>query len=170
LVGHSYAGMVITACADRLGARIRRLVYWNAFVPRDGEALLDLVPPDYRTLFESLVEDDGGVMLPWPVWREAFMNDADANLARACYARLNRQPWATFTEPVTLGRDPAALACAKSYINATEDTALPHALPWHPRLSQRLGLFRLVQVAGGHELCFTAPARLAQAIADAARD
>ena len=30
LVGHSYGGMIITGVADRVGDRIRRLVYWNA--------------------------------------------------------------------------------------------------------------------------------------------
>jgi len=29
LVGHSYGGMIITAGADRVPDRIRRLVYWN---------------------------------------------------------------------------------------------------------------------------------------------
>jgi pimeloyl-ACP methyl ester carboxylesterase len=29
LVGHSYAGMIITAVADRLPRHVRRLVYWT---------------------------------------------------------------------------------------------------------------------------------------------
>jgi pimeloyl-ACP methyl ester carboxylesterase len=36
LLGHSYGGMVITGVADKAPERIRRLVYWNAFVPQDG--------------------------------------------------------------------------------------------------------------------------------------
>jgi hypothetical protein len=58
----------------------------------------------------------------------------------------------------------------KSYINCQQDTALPHSLPWHPRLSEKLGLFRLVECAGSHELCFTDPQRLADAIERAGRD
>jgi hypothetical protein len=58
----------------------------------------------------------------------------------------------------------------KSYINCTEDTALPHSYPWHPRLSEKLGLFRLIQIPGGHEICFTHPERLARAIIAAGRD
>jgi pimeloyl-ACP methyl ester carboxylesterase len=42
LVGHSYGGMVATVVADRAVERIARLVYLDAFVPRDGESLLDL--------------------------------------------------------------------------------------------------------------------------------
>ena len=37
VVGHSYAGMILTALADKIPERIRRLVYWNAFVPNDGD-------------------------------------------------------------------------------------------------------------------------------------
>src|SRR5262249_32297680 len=32
LVGHSYGGMIVTGVADCVPERIRRLVYWNAFV------------------------------------------------------------------------------------------------------------------------------------------
>ena len=41
LVGHSYGGMVITGVADALSDRIRSLVYLDAFVPKDGEALVN---------------------------------------------------------------------------------------------------------------------------------
>ena len=52
---------------------------------------------------------------------------------------------------------PADMQIPKSYINCTEDTALPHSLPYHPRLSEKLGLYRLVQTPGSHEICFTNP-------------
>ncbi|MGR3803371.1 MAG: alpha/beta fold hydrolase [Marinibacterium profundimaris] len=40
LVGHSYAGMVISGAYDRLPrGTIRRLVYWSAFVPTAAKAL-----------------------------------------------------------------------------------------------------------------------------------
>ncbi len=170
LVGHSYGGMVITAIADRMTERVRRLVYWNAFVPDDGQALIDLVPAHYVAMFEPLVAADGSITLPFPVWREAFINDGSLELAEHAYGLLNPHPWATFTEPLRLSRPPAALPCAKSYLNCTEDTALPHSLPWHPRLSEKLGLFRLVQCPGSHELCFTNPTLLGQKIMEAGRD
>jgi hypothetical protein len=39
--------------ATQVPNRIRRLVYWNAFVPNNGESLNDMVPPPYVTLFEQ---------------------------------------------------------------------------------------------------------------------
>lgn len=170
LVGHSYGGMVITAIADRMPECVRRLVYWNAFVPHDGQALVDLVPAHFVAMFRSLVAADGSIMLPFPVWREAFMNDASLAQAEAAYGELNPHPWASLTEPLRLTHTPAALPCAKSYLNCTEDTAMPHSLPWHPRMSEKLGLFRLVQCPGGHELCFTNPTLLGQKIMEAGRD
>ena len=42
LAGHSYGGMVITAVATRLGARIDAIAYIDAFLPGDGESLWDV--------------------------------------------------------------------------------------------------------------------------------
>ena len=172
LVGHSYGGMVITGVADAAANRIRRLVYWNAFVPNNGECLNDMVPPHYRGLFDAIHAErgDGSVVLPFPIWREAFINDADLELAQKAYDVLNPHPLATFSDKIALKGNPAEMPLAKSYINCTEDTALPHSHGWHPRLSEKLGLFRLVQVAGSHELCFSDPASLAKAIMAAGRD
>lgn len=170
LVGHSYGGMVITGVADQLAPRIRRLVYWNAFVPNDGECLNDMLPPEIVELFDSLVGDDGAMLMPFPVWREALMNDATLALAQEAYAKLNPHPYKTFTESIVLATNPADMTIAKSYINCTEDISIPQSLGWHPRLSEKLGLFRLVQTPGSHELCFTNPALLAQKIMEAGRD
>ncbi len=46
LVGHSYAGLVITGVAERAANRLAQLVYLDAAVPRDGEAGLDLFAPE----------------------------------------------------------------------------------------------------------------------------
>lgn len=171
LMGHSYGGMVISQAVVRVPDRIRRLVYWNAFVPLDGQCLNDMVPPHYVAMFDQIAAASrNAVVLPYPIWREAFINDADAALAESSYARLNPHPYRTFTEPAKLGTELAALQVGKSYINCRQDTALPHSLSWHPRLSERLGLFRLVECEGSHELCFTNPERLAQKIIEAGRD
>lgn len=136
----------------------------------DGQALVDLVPAHYAEMFKSVVAADGGITLPFPIWRDAFINDAPLALAERAYRELNPHPWASFTEPVRLTRPPAALSVAKSYLDCTEDTALPHSYGWHPRLSEKLGLFRLVQCPGSHELCFTNPSLLGQKIMEAGRD
>ena len=171
LVGHSYGGMVISHMPARLPGRIRRLVYWNAFVPQPGECLNDLVPPHYTALFDGVAAaSNGAVVLPFPIWREAFINDADLSLAQRAYDVLNPHPYKTFQDPITLSQPMAACPIPKSYLNCRQDTALPQSLGWHPRLSERLGLFRYVECEGSHETWFTNPAALASAIEAAARD
>ena len=171
LVGHSYGGMVISGAAARLLPRLARLVYVNAFVPLPGECLNDMVPPHYKALFDAVAAGNGNaVMLPFEIWREAFINDADLELAQTAYAKLNQHPYRTFTEPIALEQPVAALAVGKSYLNCVLDTAMPASMPWHPRLSERLGLFRYIECAGSHEAWFTQPAALARAIVEAGRD
>jgi pimeloyl-ACP methyl ester carboxylesterase len=172
LVGHSYGGMIITGVADRVSDRIRRLVYWNAFVPNDGESVFDMLPSELIGAFSAAAaeREDGAVVLPFPVWREALINDADLDTARRTYDALNPHPLKTLTDKISLSANPAGMSVAKSYVNCTEDISLPHHYPWHPRLSQKLGFFRLIQVPGSHELCFSNPPLLAQAIMHAGRD
>ena len=170
LVGHSYGGMVITGIADLMPKRIRRLVYWNAFVPNDGESLLDMTPPHYKELFDSILQPDGSVTLPYELWREAFINDVSSEVAEKYYGLLNAHPYKTFIDKSNTTSNPSDMPIRKSYINATEDTALPQSFGWHPRLSEKLGLFRLVQLEGSHEVCFSNPELLSSKIIEAGRD
>ena len=65
LVGHSSSGVVITGAADRVPERISQVVYLDAFVPDDGQAVFDLVTPDRREALEGLVSTEGkGWLLP----------------------------------------------------------------------------------------------------------
>jgi pimeloyl-ACP methyl ester carboxylesterase len=172
LLGHSYGGTIISKVVEAIPDRVRRLVYWNAFVLNDGESLNDNVPPPYRALFESMSQasPDGSVMMPFPIWREAFINDGDLATAERTYAQLSPEPYQPFIDKLDL-KAFYALQTPRSYINCTEDTALPPGeWGWHPRMSSRLGLYRLVQIKGSHEVMFTAPERLAAAIVEAGRD
>src|SRR5690349_6349785 len=44
LVGHSYGGMVLAGVAGRAAERLSQLVYLDAYVPRHGQSMVDLVP------------------------------------------------------------------------------------------------------------------------------
>src|SRR5258707_4888261 len=57
LVGHRYGGMVITGVADRVPARIHRLVYLDAMVPNDGESVMSIVSDHGRWLKEMTKGD-----------------------------------------------------------------------------------------------------------------
>jgi len=61
LLGHSYGGMVATGVADRIGSRLARIVYIDAFAPKDGQSLFDLVGPKAEGNMRKGAEKDGDV-------------------------------------------------------------------------------------------------------------
>ena len=58
VVGHSYAGMIITGVAEHARHRIARLVYIDAFVPEHGQSAMQLLPPNIREAFRKLAAPD----------------------------------------------------------------------------------------------------------------
>jgi pimeloyl-ACP methyl ester carboxylesterase len=107
LVGHSYGGMVVTGVADRVPERIARMVYVDAFLPREGESLFDLLPEGFVTGVRSSAVD-GRVPPPgddpgYPSWY---------------LERVVEHPLAAFEQPLRLegrGNDIPAV-----YIRCTE--------------------------------------------------
>lgn len=126
LVGHSWGGYPLTAAAPRLASRLRKLVYWNAFVPAEGRSLMDEVPPHYAEMFTQIAAASGNdsVVFPYEVFAAAFMQDADDSVQRLTHGLLVPQPLRYFTETVT-PVDPAALGVPATYLAGTEDLALP---------------------------------------------
>lgn len=49
LVGHSYGGMVVTGVADVMATNIASIVYLDAFVPQNGQSIIELGPKDGAT-------------------------------------------------------------------------------------------------------------------------
>src|SRR3989304_5316424 len=67
LVGHSYGGMVITGVADRVGQKVRALVYVDAALPKNGQAMFDLILPARRdAMLRSADEGGEGWKVPVP--------------------------------------------------------------------------------------------------------
>ncbi len=78
LIGHSYGGMVATGVADRAGDRVARLIYLDAFVPTNGQALTDLVPPAERErLLGSVQTGDGWRVTPNPTPPDTLPEDLE---------------------------------------------------------------------------------------------
>lgn len=171
LVGHSFGGTVIQKVAEALPERLARLVFLNAFVLRDGESLNDALPEDFARVFEVAARrsGDGTMVVPFEVFREMFIGDADLPTARRVYAGLRPVALALIAERLELSRF-FRLQTPRSYVNCTEDMAFPpQAGGWHPGMSARLGVFRLVQMPGSHESMYTRPAELAGKLIEAGR-
>ena len=66
LVGHSYAGVVITGVAQRSAARLRHLVYLDAVVPRPGESWSSGQSEETRAGRRQAIADHGALPAPAP--------------------------------------------------------------------------------------------------------
>ena len=60
LVGHSYAGMIITGVAEHARDRIAQLVYVDALVPEHGQSAMHILPQPTRDTFRTLADEGGG--------------------------------------------------------------------------------------------------------------
>ena len=165
LLGHSWGGYVVCGSAPRVAPRVKRTVFWSAFVPQDGESLMDAVPPHYADLFNAQAAasgDDDTVSLPFEVWAGAFMQDASEDAQRAVYGLLAPQPMGTFREAPNQ-KPFFDLDVPSTYVLSTEDVALPPGEYGWDRFPTRLAGAPVIETPGSHEANFTRPAELADA-------
>lgn len=66
LLGHSYAGMVVSGVLDLAPDRITAAIYCDAYVPDDGQSCFGLANDLYRRLFLDNAAKDGFSVLPPP--------------------------------------------------------------------------------------------------------
>ena len=145
LCGHSYGGSVITGAADRIPERIRALVYLDAFVPEDGECLLDLAPEHAQHMrLQAETAGDGWSVPPIPA--ERFnVNTGDAAWVDA---QCTSQSIASFEEHIRLNRV-ASHTHDATYILATGWDDSPFAVA-HERAKAKGWKTRTVTC--GHEV------------------
>ncbi|MCW2366217.1 pimeloyl-ACP methyl ester carboxylesterase [Sphingobium sp. B7D2B] len=106
LVGHSYGGMVITGVSALRGTRIRSLIYLDAFLPKDGEMLWDIVDDATRAMYIENQRQSPGLVQPiFPI-----------PPGRA--GRVSGHPLLTLLEPVKLGGEEDAVA-RRTYVFAS---------------------------------------------------
>jgi pimeloyl-ACP methyl ester carboxylesterase len=162
MVGHSWGGYPITGAAHRLAPRLKKLIYWSAFVPAEGQSLMDEVPPPYVELFNAMAGASGNnsVTLPFEVFAGGFIQDGTPEVQKLVYDLLVPQPLQYFSETVA-PIDPAKLGVPVSYVLSADDVALPPGeYGWAPRFPERLGVTAIAG-PGSHEACFTRPEELA---------
>ncbi|QNI07298.1 alpha/beta hydrolase [Mycobacterium kubicae] len=169
LVGHSLGGAVICKVAEAIPERIGRLVFYAAVVPHDGEAIYDGYPPIYRLALNQWFAEsfDGTITLPFEVWRNGFIPEADLEVAQWAYQQLWPEPCRTVLDRVDLTKF-HTLRTPRTFLVGTDDCTMPGG--WHPQMTSRVGPFRLLETPGGHELMFTNPDLLADKLIEAARD
>lgn len=152
LIGHSMGGVVITQAAARCPQRLAGLVYVSAFVPRDGQSLMDLTQlPEAagdQVQANMVVEGDPPVArMPAGAARKALFACSDDEQAAWAATTLRPQPVIPFTEPVTLGGD-AFASLPRAYVICERDRAIMPAL--QRRMLAAAGCDRVLELDTDH--------------------
>jgi pimeloyl-ACP methyl ester carboxylesterase len=161
LCGHSYGGMIISGVAEQMAPALRSIVFLDAFVPKNGEAVHDLTGPAVREAAAAAMQRGDIVISPRPA--EAFgVNAADrAWVDRLCVG----QPIGTFTDKIALSGAVDRIA-RKSYIRAAS-----YANPGFDRAlaaAKSNPAWRTYEVACGHDVMVDAPERLTEILLEVA--
>lgn len=161
VVGHSYAGMVITGVADRLAARLRHLVYLDAVVPHPGESWSAWHAEETRVQRRRAIAETGTIPAPDPA---VFgLRGADhAWVAR----RQTPHPGGVYDEPLEFDAERVA-ALPRTFIDCTAPALATIAVS-RQRVRSEPG-WSVVEIATGHDAMVSAPGELLAALLAAAR-
>jgi pimeloyl-ACP methyl ester carboxylesterase len=160
LIGHSYGGMVATGVADRARDRIATLVYLDAFAPRDGESVFDILPPATRDQRQSgATGGDGWRIPPGPMPPDT--PEADRTWAEP---RRVPQPMKTFSQKLQFRS--GELTLPRHYIYCTRRPPDDRFRTFHER-AKREG-WGAHEIDASHNPHITAPELLANLLTDIA--
>lgn len=130
LTGHSMGGMVITAVAEKVPGKISKLVYIGAFLPANGQALVDLAfsDPDSK-LGPSLIESADRLTLDVNADRltDLFIHDGNAAAQKQVTDNYRAEPALPFTNKVTLTGENFG-GVDKVYIKTLQDIVISPGL------------------------------------------
>jgi pimeloyl-ACP methyl ester carboxylesterase len=153
LCGHSYGGCVIAGVIEREPERIASAVFLDAFIPRDGESVFDIVPEAQRTRQLDATARAGGIGIP-PIASHHFrVNEADQALVDA---RCVPQPVGTFGEAIRLTAAQDRVT-RRSFVRASIYPS-PTFDRFRGEAAERG--WTVYDVASGHDVMLDAPDRL----------
>jgi len=160
LVGHSYAGMLITAVADRMPDRIARLVYLDAVVPHPGESWSRTHPPQTQAQRREAIAKTGSIPPADPGLFGLSGEDA------AWVARRQRpHPGGVYDD--SLHFDAARVAALPRTFIDCNAPALATIAVMRERVRKEPD-WQVHEIATGHDAMISAPGELLRLLLDAA--
>jgi len=162
LVGHSMAGMVISAVAEKIPLKIQKMIYVGAFLPKSGQSLLDLANTDTTSLLGISIRPTSQVMDSLDVVRaniiDIFIADGSDQVKALVISKYKLEPGIPFTEPVTLTNGNFG-SVDKYFIHTLLDRAVTYRL--QKRMVAAAGLTKTYQINTSHSAFLAKPDSLA---------
>lgn len=164
LVGHSFAGMVISQVAEDVPAQIKELIYLAAGLPHDGDSLLGLAKGDpashigkYLTVDqahgEAIIAKDGAA--------DVFAADAPQQVQDYIAANIKPEPLAPLATPVHLTEKNYG-SIKKVYIHTLNDHAISY--PAQQYMVKSVKVAKVYTLPSSHTPFISMPDKLAAII------
>ncbi|MEO7887892.1 MAG: alpha/beta hydrolase, partial [Polaromonas sp.] len=170
LAVHSYAGMIGTAVADRMGDRLKHLVYVDAVVPKPGESWSSTQASATQQQRMAAAQASPNFSFPPPDPEVFGLHDADREWVKR---RQTPHPGNTYQAPLQFDVKRVA-AVPRTFVNCT-DPALATIAPSRLRVMDPkfwdgawLPNSRVVEIATGHDPMISEPAALAKILLESA--
>jgi pimeloyl-ACP methyl ester carboxylesterase len=161
LVGHSYAGLLITAVADRCAERIVRLVYLDAIIPHSGESWSSSHNESARQARRADIARDG-VIPPPPASAYGLSGEDAAWVDR----RQRPHPGGVYEDIVKFDESLVA-SLPRTFVDCTSP-ALPTIEKSRQRVRSEQG-WQVIEIATGHDPMISAPSQLLDILEQAGR-
>jgi pimeloyl-ACP methyl ester carboxylesterase len=162
LVGHSMSGIVISKAAEEIPERIKHLVYLAAVVPRNNEALIDLLAKDRQEAIRKLHGKAKEIFGTPETLRPMYFTDLEGDEKEFYLRQLTPQPLAAFFEKIKFKQFPK-IPIPMTYVLGLKDKSLPPELT--RRFAKRLGV-EPIEIDAGHDLMVSRPGEVAKALLD----
>ena len=160
LIGHSYAGVVISVVAEQMQGRIASIVFLDAFFPENGESLADTAPPPARDAILG-AKQRGATTIPPRSAAASNVNEKDRAWVDAM---CTPHPIDTLIDKVTLTGARERIA-KRSYIRA-RGYPQPAFDKAYDKLEASAG-WRVYEMPCGHDAMVDMPDRLVEILIDA---
>ena len=161
LVGHSYGGCVISGIAEAMPDAIASIVFLDAFIPDNGDATVDLVPPAVQEVIRAALAR-GDTTVPVRDAAAFKLNEKDHAWVDAL---ATPQPIGTMIEKIKLSGARERIA-KKTYIRASGYPNVSFEKAQARAKADRT--WRTYEVPCGHDVMIDDPDRLTEILLEVA--
>jgi pimeloyl-ACP methyl ester carboxylesterase len=166
LVGHSMGGMVVSAVAEKIPGQIEKLIFIAAFVPTDGQSLLELSSMDKQSLLGASIVPSAD-QLTLDIRKDSivpiFCQDAPVDVQNLVLDNFKPEPAIPFTNKVSVS-DARFGKVDKYYVHTLQDHAI--GIDLQNQMVAAAHITKVYSLNTGHSPFLSQPSQVANLLLD----
>ena len=167
IVGHSMAGVTVPGVVAKLGsARVREMILVTAFVPRQGQAIVDTLGGPLAVFARFAARGGRPFKIPRVATQYAFCNGMTRKQRRLAMSKLYAEAARIPAEPVDRTGFPDDVP--RTWILTTRDRALSQSSQ-RASIAALGGVQEVIPIDACHDVMFSHPEQLARILLERCR-